>query len=354
MSPRKAEVTLEILPSARVDVIDVTQRIKEQHGDVLAPYPRALYCSYHTTAGYLDEWLSARLNHNPEALRGYVRAFQELFPAGAGYRHDHLEERTELSDVQRAHEPRNADSHLTFIGAGLQSCVSYENAAEHPVYFVDLDGVNGEMRRHRKSTVVGYHDRRVVHRAALPVPVSQHPIDSVNLKDARVGLYERLQGKIDRLGLSNGWIEIALPPEEHHAGLTINEYETLLMQHDLLDVLHNPFRFVAEKGRNMLRDPKAIPHKAKEYAKYDLVRVVNEMVDAFGLNESLIERVLDKFLAVPAEHFLSMKRSVRLLVSETDGRGTIVHGRYQSPILVQWRRAPKATRQLEVTFVALT
>ena len=36
MSPKNAEVTLELLPSARLDVIDVSKRIQEQFGDVLA------------------------------------------------------------------------------------------------------------------------------------------------------------------------------------------------------------------------------------------------------------------------------------------------------------------------------
>lgn len=354
MTPSTAELTLELRPAARVDVIDVKHRIAEQYGDILAPYPRALYCSYHTTAGYLDEKLCARLHHDPDTLRTYLRAFQELFPAGASYRHDDLEQRVELSEAERAREPRNADSHLTFIGAGLQSCVSYENRADHSVYFVDLDGVNGPLRRQRRSTVIGYHEEVPVEEIALDVPVSNHAIDSINLRDTRVGLYDQLQRHVDRLGIDKGWIELSLEAEEQHAGLTVNEFETLLMRHDLVEVLRNPFRFMAEKGKNMLRDPRTIPHKAKEYAKYDLVQVINEALDAFGLSESVIERLIDRFMAVPAARFLSMKRSVRLLVSYDAGRGTIVHGRYQSPILVQWQRAPGQARRLRATFVRFT
>lgn len=340
-------------PSARVDVIDVSRRIRDVHGDVLSPFPHALYCSYHTTAGYPDERLSARLNHDPESLRRYLNAFQALFPAGASYRHDRLEERTELTEDQRACEPRNADSHLTFMGAGLQSCVSYANRPDHPVFFVELDGTNGETRRQRHSTVIGYHERRLVERVGLDIPVSHHPIDSINLRDPRLGLFDALDALVARNGLARGWVELSLAPDERHAGLTVNEFETLLMRHDVAEVLRNPLGFMAQKGRNMLRDPRAIPHKAKEYAKYDLVRVVNELVDALGLNESLIERILDKFLRVPAERFLSMKRSIRLLVTEVDGRGTIVCGQYQSPILVQWRRADTRARQIQATLVEL-
>jgi hypothetical protein len=122
------------------------------------------------------------------------------------------------------------------------------------------------------------------------------------------------------------------------------------MKHDLAEVLRDPLRFMARKGRNMLRDPGAIPGKAKNYAKYDLVRLVNKVLDTLGLSESLVERVIDKCFAVPAERFLRMKRSVSLLVTEdpTNGEGTIVQGRYQSPILVQWRKSEPQARSLNV------
>ena len=45
-----------------------------------------------------------------------------------------------------------------------------------------------------------------------------------------------------------------------------------------------------------------------------------------------------------------MKRSVSLLVSDRDtpGRGAIMDGTYQSPILVQWHRAARQARQIDV------
>jgi hypothetical protein len=123
------------------------------------------------------------------------------------------------------------------------------------------------------------------------------------------------------------------------------------MKHDLLDVLRDPLRFMKEKGRNMLRDPRAIPGKAKNYAKYDLVRFVNEALDALGLSESVIERVIDRILALPASRFLRMKRRIRLLVCEGDTKdgGMIVQGRYQSPILVQWKKTDRGSRRLIAT-----
>ena len=177
----------------------------------------------------------------------------------------------------------------------------------------------------------------------------------MNLKDPRLGLYAWLDELIARHGITKGRIQLTLASAEHQAGLTINEYETLLMRHDLIDVLRNPFQFVAEKGRNLLADPWNIPNKTIDYAKYDFVRLFNELCDAFHINESLMEHVLARLIAVPARRFLQMKRSVSLLVSDQKvrGRGMIAEGTYQSPILVQWRKAAGGQRFIDVTLTRL-
>ena len=93
------------------------------------------------------------------------------------------------------------------------------------------------------------------------------------------------------------------------------------MRHDLADVLRNPLRFATEKARNMMNDPASVPFKTIEYARYDLVRALNRLVDVIGLGESRIERLMARAMAVPVSRFLRMRRSVSLLVSETpDGR----------------------------------
>lgn len=352
MTPPPAEVTLELTPRARFDIIDVNQRATAQAGDLLAPYPRALYCSYHTTAGYLEQRFCERLNHNAEAVQTYVRSFQHLFPPDANYRHDQLHLRTELSEEQRRCEPRNADSHLTFIGSGLENCVTYVRQPDTPVYFIDLDGTNGPDHRKRRTTILGFTREVTAAHIRLPIPVSTHPIDSINLWDPRLGLLDELHHLLRHHDIAKGRIDLTLSPDERNTGLTVNEYETLLMTHDLVDVLRNPLRFMAEKGKNMLLDPRSIPQKAKNYAKYDLVQVVNEFLDVMGWSESMIERIIDKFLRYPASRFLGMKRHVSLLVSDRGAEhGSIVHGTYQSPILVQWRRAEAKTRYVDATFV---
>lgn len=351
MAMRPVEVSLEVNPSSRLDVIDVRGQLPKDQAEALEPFSRALYCSFHTTAGYLDQGLATRLQQSGEpGVEPFVRVFQTIFPEGAGYEHDKLHLRSELSEEQRRSEPQNADSHLAFIGAGLRNCVTYVNRPGEPVYFVDLDGVNGGQPRQRQTTIVGFTEEEEVVRQRLVVPVSGHPVDSVNLKDPRLGLYEQLEALTAKYEIAKGRIQISLAPGERHAGLTVNEYETLLMRHDLAEVLREPFRFMAEKGLHMLSRPRAIPNRSLDYAKYDLVRVFNQLFEVFGMNEGVVEKLASRVLAFPASRFLRMKRSVSLLVSDRgeEGRGRPVQGTYQSPILVQWSQAQRKQREIDV------
>lgn len=343
------EVTLELTPRARFDIIDVRERLQAAHGGLLDAYPRHLYHSFHTTAGYLEQSLVTRLTRRQDTVAPYVEVFRAMFPEGAGYQHDRLDRRADLTSEERAVEPRNADSHLTFMAAGLSTCVSYVNRPQEPVCFVDLDGMTQEGPRRRLTSIVGFTRERRLTTLRIPVPVSNHPIDSVNLKDPKLGIYEQLVELVATHGVTSGRVRLELAGGERQAGLTVNEYETLLMRNDLAEVLRNPFGFAAEKGRHMLAHPREIPAKALDYAKYDMVRALNQVLDVTGLGASLLERLFARAIAVPAGRFLRMKRSVNLRIRESDGRGVIADGRYQSPILVQWNRADSRVRELEAT-----
>jgi hypothetical protein len=351
MSLCPAEFSLELTPRSRVDVFDVRGEVSSRYGQALDHYPRALCWSFHTTAGYLDQRVAARLGKGPEGIMPYIDVFRAMFPERAGYAHDELDRRTELSDAQRPVEPLNADSHLAFMAGALRSCVSYQNRRGQPMPFVDLDGVHAGQPRCRHTTVLGYSAEETVAQARVVVPVSGHSVESINLKDSRLGVYKQCAALIERHGVTRGRIRLSLAPGERHAGLTVNEYETLLMRHDLSEVLRDPLRFMAEKAGHILGNPRAIPAKTLDYAKYDFVRVFNRLVDALGLRESLVESVLSRAIAMPAARFLRMKRSVSLFVSDRDqsGHGAIVEGTYQSPILVQWHRGARQARTLEVT-----
>ena len=352
MAVAPVEVTLELTPRARFDIIDVRERLRGTHGGLLDVYPRHLYHSFHTTAGYLEQSLATRLRRERATVAPYVEVFRTMFPEGAGYEHDQLDRRQDLTTAERAIEPRNADSHLAFMAAGLSTCVSYVNRPAEPVCFVDLDGITDGRPRRRLTSIVGFSRERQVARVRIDVPVSDHQVDSVNLKDPKLGIYEQIVDLIKREGVSSGRVRLELSGAERQAGLTVNEYETLLMRHDLADVLRNPFRFAAEKGRHMWASPRSIPQKALDYAKYDMVRAMNQVLDLTGLRASLLERLFARAIAVPAGRFLRMKRAVNLRIRESEGRGVIVDGRYQSPILVQWNRASARVRQLDATLTS--
>ena len=348
------EIRLTLSPSRRFETIDVHALVSAERGDVLRRYRRTLYCSLHTTAGYLEQSLTARLDHRHDHVHHFFSAFRALFPPGGEYLHDQMHLREELSDEQKEVEPRNGDSHLTFIGAGMRNCVTYRNQPEAPVYFIDLDGTNEGTRRQRSTTLLAYDDEQVVARTRLTVPVSRHPIDSVNLGDPRLGLVEAVNELVARSGLEKGRVDILLPAEERNAGLTVNEYETLLMQHDLIEVLRDPLKYAVLKGRHIFDDPLSIPSKTINYARYDVVRVMNSLMEALRVDESVLERWLAKLMAVPARRFLR-SRKVSFLASDLsgEGRARLVRGTYQSPILVQWAQSGGQSRQLDVVLTRL-
>jgi thiamine phosphate synthase YjbQ (UPF0047 family) len=352
MAEGPLDLPLALAPRARFDVVELRSRLPIEYRDALAPYPYCLYWSAHTTAGFLDRSLIARLG--PARVPTYVDALRHIFPEGAGYAHDRLERRLDLDAAQRAIEPRNADSHLVFIAGGLRPCVTHPNHPGETVCFVDLDGVNDGRPRRRLTRVIGFRHEAIVAHTRIDVPVSRHPIESVNLKDPKLGIYDHLADFVARAGVGTGRLHLALDPGERHAALTVNEFETLLMQHDLAAVLRNPLRFVAEQYRSVVANPRSVPGKALGYAQYDLVRVLNTGLDTLRLQGSIVEKVLARTLAVPAARFFRMRRSVHLLVAEReDSRRGFVEGQYQSPILVQWQRAHRPTRALHVTLTRL-
>jgi thiamine phosphate synthase YjbQ (UPF0047 family) len=351
MNTKPFEITLTLKPEARFDVIDVAAAIKANCSDIFSHYRKTLYCSLHTTAGYLDQRICARLCNSRSHLEQFFRAFQHVFPPNAGYYHDRLALRTELSEAQRQYESQNADSHLTFMGAGLQNCVTYFNRPGMPVYFIDLDGMYHNVQRSRQTRVLAYNRTSVVHTAHMAIPMSHHAIDAVNLKDPRFGFFDQLDALLHRYDVHKGRVDIALSRQEQHAGLTVNEYENLLIQKDLVEVLKDPLRYMARKGKSFLSDPAAMRSKAKHYAIYDLVHIFNELMNTLQVGQSVIERLVSRVFSFPAARFLGMKRTMSWLVSnsEADGAGTLVQGTYQSPILIQWQKAPQWQRSLDIT-----
>jgi hypothetical protein len=345
-----AEFTLKVRPKSRYDAVDVTAALAAAHGDVLHAYRRVTYCSYHTTAGYLDQPLLTRLGHSRERVDPFMRAFQQVFPSGAGYGHDRIELREDLSPEQRRVEPRNADSHLAYISAGLTNCATYvRREAAPPVYLIDLDGVGPAGGRERLTTVVGYDREEVVESFERSLPLEGHAVESLNLRAPRLGLMEEIADRVRKLGIGRGRLDVSLAPGDRHAGLTVNEFETLLMRHDLPEVLRNPLHFMAQKAQHALQDPRSVPHKTLGYISYDLIQIFNELMAGLGIRQSSLERLLVRAISFPAARFLRLRRSIRFLLSQESG--PVVLGRYQSPILIQWLPAREQARRLRLSLV---
>ena len=211
--------------------------------------------------------------------------------------------RTELSASAKAQEPANADSHLTFISAGLQNCVTYTNKAQIPIYFIDLDGISPH------APYTPYHDaalqpgnRRLSWHLCHSDPDSASD-RCFNLRDPQYGLFAHLQHLIEVYGIEHGRIDIRLAPRERHVGLTVNEYETMLMRNDLPEVLRDPLRYMLQYSKALLSHPTAIPAKMRDYAMYDLIHLYNEVMDNVQIGRALLERGCPSCLARPRVSF---------------------------------------------------
>src|SRR5258708_4178811 len=349
MTVPQTYLRLSLAPTRRFEAIDVNTQIAREVGDVLQRHRKALYCSLHTTAGCLEQRLSTGLRHNHDRLAQFFGSFHAVFPEGAEYHHDRMELRTELSAAQKEVEPRNADSHLTYMGARLRNCVTYQTRPDAPVYFIDLDGTHDATRRRRTTAVVAYDRERIVAATSVVIPVSKHPIDSVNLADRRFGLIDQVNELLAKSGLERGRGDLAIEPGDRHVGLTVNEYETLLMKKDLVSVLKDPLRFAKIKARHMFDDPLAIPGKTLSYARYDVVRVLNSLMEALRLDQSSFERLVAKVMAGPAKPFLRAPR-VSFLAAPRGGQPAppVPPGPHPSPLLVQWQSAERQERRLDV------
>jgi thiamine phosphate synthase YjbQ (UPF0047 family) len=106
MSTEPTDIRLTLQPESRVELIDVSERVKEKDEHFFDEYRKSAYASHHTTAGFFEQSFARRLKHDPEALEKYVGSFRKLFPPDADYRHDQMELRDELSEAQKLVEPK--------------------------------------------------------------------------------------------------------------------------------------------------------------------------------------------------------------------------------------------------------
>ena len=343
MTASVTALRLELRPSRRPEAIDLRSLLSDALRDgPLQASERLLCISHHTTAGFLDRKLRDRLGHDPGRLEAFLGALGSVFPPEAGYEHDRLHLRDELTEVQKQSEPLNADAHLAFIGGGFTNCTALRTDDPRPLWFVDLDGVYRDrhdmpIRRTRHATVVGFYREELVTRLRIDVPVPAGP-GVVRLDDPEHPVLLQVQERVEQEGIAAGRIGVQLADPAPGVGITVNEFEALLMERDLTRVLTDPLGF-ARSGAQALAGA----------------------LSALGVPSDRLRRLLDRALAHPATRVLRMQKHVSLGVLppkagmagdpwvDMDAPGTLVRGTYQSPLLVQRRGNLEGRRSLDVT-----
>jgi thiamine phosphate synthase YjbQ (UPF0047 family) len=324
-------------PVKRPEIIDLRNHVPGG----LQAHRNWLCVSHHTTAGFLDPTLRRRMGEDSERLEAFVKALADLFPPEAGYAHDRLSLRDELSEAQKLVEPLNADAHLAFIGGGFTNCVVASPRPGEPIWFVDFDGVFLDRyeqlnQRTRTATVVGFEQEITVARVDLTLPdVREGQV--VRLDDPALGIVEAIEGEIHRRDIQAGLIRLDLEHPRRGEGLTMNEFEALLMERDMRRILSNPFNFAREGTRGL-----------------------RLALEALGVTPRRLSRLLARLLGAPEPQLLRLQRSLAIAILPEGGLGgpspVVTAGRplmgtYQSPLLVQ-RPAGRA-RVLRVTFSQL-
>jgi hypothetical protein len=230
--PEPLEVRACVTPSARVQLLEVSATAGIDA--IRAEYPRVVYTSLHTTAGYLEQRTVRALAANEDGILAYLRPYLARFPRDAGYQHDLLHLRAELTREQQLTEPKNAHAHLVYIASGLSACVSYVSHPGEPVHLVDLDGVYGDAWRQRHVRVVGYTSEVPVPQKHWTVPIVGNTC--VDLSALSCRLFEQLGQMVRSQNVTKGRVRLTLAAAPNIA-LTVNEYEPLLIVHDLAAAL---------------------------------------------------------------------------------------------------------------------
>jgi hypothetical protein len=231
MSSSPAEIRLNIAPRGRFDTIDVRSCLAADAASTLAGRKKSLYTSFHTTAGYLDRALAARLAH-PASARVFINAFRDA-SRSTPYQHDQMDLRQELSVPRAEWSPGTAIP--THHRRGASSCVTYANGPRPR---------SSSSRRGARAAGSGppasWYDEEG---RGGPTRLASFPLEAPDRCDQPGQPAPRFGGCLNDLLASTG-IEKAgwTSPwaAERDADSPSTSTTLLLMRHDLTEVLKDP------------------------------------------------------------------------------------------------------------------
>ena len=252
------DITLEIAPKARFDVVDLRSNFAAEH-DGTRPLPALplLVVSHHSRVSGPQSGGAAQRPAHSDLRRRRPNVFSRRAPGTSTTGWSGAATSTRRSG-RSSLATRTRTWRSSPAGCGRASRT--RTGPSEQVYFVDLDGMNDGRPRRRLARLIAFTRERLVN-------VHAH-------RGAGIGAPDRLdqpEGSAPRHlrssspsssgtpACAKGRLRVSLDPTERHSALTVNEYETLLMRHDLAEVLRNPLRFVAEKSRHALANPRAVP-----------------------------------------------------------------------------------------------
>ena len=83
----------------------------------------------------------------------------------------------------------------------MRNCVTYRSRPEAPVLH-RARRADSARSGDAPTKIVAYDQERVVARVSVGVPVSKHPVDSINLADPRLGLMDSVNELLQKGGSS--------------------------------------------------------------------------------------------------------------------------------------------------------
>ena len=192
MSDNTLDLTVELAPRARFDLVDLRRHFADEHA-ALASYPRtSLLVLSHDRR--VSRARPGGASQRPAAFRPTSRRSGRCFPkapatsttgsngARTSTRRSAPSSRATPTRIWRSWPAACAPASRTRTGPASRCSSSISTASTTASRGGAAPGSSG------------FTQERVVGTTRIEVPVSAHPIDSINLKDPRLGVYAAARG----------------------------------------------------------------------------------------------------------------------------------------------------------------